>query len=343
MNNRISPDTDLFAARGTFSGSYVNPLTDQEEEVTLSTAAYEPEGLAEGEANPLVIWLHGQGEGGTDPDIAILGNEVSALAKEEIQSYFKTDDVTGAYVLAVQAPTYWMDEGDGTNGNGSGISRYTEILMDTINDYVAAHLDVDTDRIYLGGCSNGGYMTMNMVIHYPDYFAAAYPICEAYAYYEYERNSDGTYVKASEEATGTSAFVKTGRVWFTEEKLQAIKDLPIWFVQSADDPVVVPANYLLPTYQALVQAGAENTWVSYFETVEGTDSPGTTYMGHFSWIYLFNNQVTGVQDKAAIAASTDAEIFGFEPSNATGGGTAAATVGETTYTNIFEWLNAQSR
>ena len=342
-NNRISPDTDLFTARGTFGGTYVNPMTDQEEELTLSTAAYEPEGLAEGEANPLVIWLHGQGEGGTDPDIAILGNEVSALAKEEIQSYFQTDDVAGAYVLAVQAPTYWMDEGDGTNGNGSGISRYTEILMDTINDYVAAHPDVDTDRIYLGGCSNGGYMTMNMVIQYPAYFAAAYPVCEAYAYYEYERNSDGTYVKTNDEATGTSSFVKTDQVWFTEEKIQAIKDLPIWLVQSADDPVVVPMNYLLPTYQALIQAGAENTWVSYFETVEGTDSPGTTYLGHFSWIYLFNNQVTGVQDKAAIAASTDAETFGFEASNATGGGAAAATVGETTYTNIFEWLNDQSK
>ena len=343
VNNRISPDTDLFAARGTFSGSYVNPLTDQEEEVTLSTAAYEPEGLAEGEANPLVIWLHGQGEGGTDPDIAILGNEVSALAKEEIQSYFKTDDVTGAYVLAVQAPTYWMDEGDGTNGNGSGISRYTEILMDTINDYVAAHPDVDTDRIYLGGCSNGGYMTMNMVIQYPEYFAAAYPVCEAYAYYEYERNSDGTYVKTNDEATGTSSFVKTEQVWFTAEKIQAIKDLPIWLVQSADDPVVIPANYMLPTYQALIQAGAENTWMSYYETVEGTDSPGTTYLGHFSWIYLFNNQVTGVQDKEAIAVSTDAETFGAEPSNTTGGGAAAATVGETTYTNIFEWLNDQSK
>ena len=343
VNNRISPDTDLFTARGSFTGTYVNPMTDQEEELTLSTAAYEPEGLSEGEANPLVIWLHGQGEGGTDPDIAILGNEVSALAKEEIQSNFHTDDVTGAYVLAVQTPTYWMDEGDGTNGNGSGISRYTEILMDTIEDYVAAHPDVDTDRIYLGGCSNGGYMTMNMVIQYPEYFAAAYPVCEAYAYYEYERNSDGTYVKTDDEATGTSAFVKTEQVWFTEEKIQAIKDLPIWLVQSADDPVVIPANYMLPAYQALVQAGAENTWMSYYETVEGTDSPGTTYLGHFSWIYLFNNQVTGVQDKAAIAASTDAEIFGFEPSNATGGGTAAVTVGETTYTNIFEWLNAQSR
>mgnify|MGYP003378153178 CR=1 FL=1 len=96
--------------------------------------------------------LAGKGEGGTDPDIAILGNEVSALAKEEIQSYFKTDDVTGAYVLAVQAPTYWMDEGDGTNGNGSGISRSTEILMAPLNVYVTAPPAVNNERIYLGGC-----------------------------------------------------------------------------------------------------------------------------------------------------------------------------------------------
>ncbi|WP_176974284.1 hypothetical protein [Trichococcus collinsii] len=58
---------------------------------------------------------------------------------------------------------------------------------------------------------------------------------------------------------------------------------------------------------------------------------------------MFNNQVTGVQDKEVIEASADAETFGFEASNATGGGAAAATVGETTYTNIFEWLNDQSK
>ncbi|MEI2803530.1 MAG: hypothetical protein V9E84_07545 [Trichococcus flocculiformis] len=114
VNNRISPDTDLFTARATFSGTYVNPMTDQAEELTLSTAAYEPADLSEGEANPLVIWLHGQGEGGTDPDIAILGNEVSALAKEEIQSYFKTDDVTGAYVSGCPS-AYLLDGRRGRN------------------------------------------------------------------------------------------------------------------------------------------------------------------------------------------------------------------------------------
>lgn len=111
-------------------------------------------------------------------------------------------------------------------------------------------MSIPTGSIWAVARTAAMRMTMNMVIQYPDYFAAAYPICEAYAYYEYERKSDGTYVKTDDEATGTSAFVKTEQVWFTEEKIQAIKDLPIWLVQSADDPVVVPANYLLPTYQA---------------------------------------------------------------------------------------------
>ncbi|MCI7812077.1 MAG: prolyl oligopeptidase family serine peptidase [Lachnospiraceae bacterium] len=329
IGNRICPDTAMFNSRDSFTGTYMNNITGEEEEITLRTAAYEPESLADGEKNPLIIWLHGQGEGGTDPDIEIIGNEVCALARPEIQSYFSAGDQQGAYVLAVQCETYWMDEGDGTNGKGSGVSRYTEILMDTIADYVDSHPDVDPNRIYLGGCSNGGYMTMNMIINYPDYFAAAYPNCEAYAFYEYEKNEDGTY-----KQDGTVTETR----WVTDEKIEAIKDIPIWFVLSVNDPVVDPKAYELPTYRALVQAGAENTWLSLFETIEGTDSEGTEYMGHFAWVKLFNNEVTGVQDREAIAASTDNETFGAAPTN-NGGGELAA--GE--FTNIFAWLNAQSK
>ena len=336
--NRICPDTERFSNRGSFTGTYMNNFTGEEEEVTLRTAAYEPEDIADGEKNPLVIWLHGQGEGGTDPDIEILGNEVCALAREEIQSYFTAGEEVGSYVLAVQCETYWMDEGDGTNGNGSGVSRYTEILMDTIKDYVESNPDVDPNRIYLGGCSNGGYMTVNMLVNYPDYFAAAYPICEAYAFDEYARNEDGTYKRNEEAGMGTSAFELTGERWMSEEKVEAIKDIPTWFVLSVDDPVVNPKAFALPTYRALVQAGAENSWLSLYESVVGTDSPDATYMGHFSWVYVLNNQVTGVQDKEAIAASTDNETFGTTPTNE-GGGTM--TAGE--YTNLFAWMNAQSK
>lgn len=131
INNRIVPDTEMFNFRDSISGDYINPITQKTDTLKLHLAAYEPAQLKSGNKKPLIIWLHGQGEGGTDPDIAILGNEAAALARPEIQSYFTSgsNKEKGAFVLIVQSPTYWMDEGDGTNGNGSGVSRYTQILM----------------------------------------------------------------------------------------------------------------------------------------------------------------------------------------------------------------------
>ncbi len=348
--NMISPDTDLFTVSGEHSGSYKNPLTSDKEDLKLMYKAYEPETLKSDNArNPLIIWLHGAGEGGEDPDICILGNEVSALAKDPIQSYFTTDGGEGgAYVLVVQSPTMWMDAGDSSQGSGDKASRYTEILKDTITKYLDENTDVDRDRVYVGGCSNGGFMTMNMLIEYPELFAAAYPNCEAYAFNEYEKESDGNYKydKDKELIPSETRFV-------TDAKIERIKDKPIWFVHSADDWVVEPENFSLPTYRALLKAGAKNVWFSYYENVVGTDDPnanqniilspeytvGPGYMGHFSWIYTFNDQVTGVQDPAAIAASTDTETFGFLPTN-NGGGNEKA---QGTYDNLFKWMNAQHK
>ncbi len=334
MDKIICPDTEMFSKRDSFAGTYQNPFTG-EEELTLHFAAYEPETLSGDEKNPLIIWLHGMGEGGKDPDIAILGNEVSALAKDEIQSHFSSGYQTGAYVLVVQTETYWMDEGDYTSGNitGSGESLYQEILMDTIQSYVDSNPDVDPNRIYVGGCSNGGYMTMNMIIHYPDYFAAAYPCCEAYSFYECERDEDGL-----ARLTEDGAAIFGSDPWLTEEKIDAIKDIPIWFIGSVDDAVADPKIYVLPSYRALVQAGAENCWLSMFENVKGTDDPNASYIGHFSWVYLLNDQVTGVQDREAVRNSEDLELFGTTPSNEGGG---ASKAGE--YSNIFDWMNLQSK
>ena len=329
IDRRVCPETALFSNRSSFSGTYHNDLLDQDDQLTLQTAAYEPSQLKGSGRAPLVVWLNGQGEGGTDVDIELLGNKVVALAENRIQSHFDSDGASGAFVLAVQTPTYWMDEGDGTNGNGSGVSRYTGILMDAVDAYVTSNPSVDADRIYLGGCSNGGYMTMNMLVTYPDYWAAAYPVCQAYSYWEYERDADG--------ATGRSS-VPTDKVWFTGEKVEKLKDIPIWMALSIDDPVVNPLRYGLPDYRALVQAGAQNSWLSVFESVKGSDDPTATYIGHFSWIYLLNDEITHVQDRNAIAATSGTDDFGQVPSNDGGG---SENAGE--YDNLFDWLNAQSR
>ena len=321
------------------------------ENLKLEMAAYEPENFKLGARKPLIVWLHGQGEGGTDPDIDILGTETSALAKEEIQKYFTTGgtDTKGAFVLAVQSPTYWMDEGDGTNGNGSGNSRYTQILMDTIKEYVKHNPYVDTSRIYLAGDSNGGYMTVNMIITYPDYFAAAVPICEAYAYHEYARNSDGTYktnnleVSADGKNSAVSKFVETKKLWVTNEKIQKMKKTPVWFIAAADDGIVTPQKFSLPTYRDLLKAGADNAWYSYYENVIGTDVPNSRFPGHFSWIYFLNNQVEGVQNRDKIKNSKDETTFGFEPSNTGKGGNEKAQLKGKTFENVFEWMNFQKK
>ena len=250
---------------------------------TLMYKAYETDTLKNDNAkNPLIIWLHGQGEGGTDPDIAILGNDVTNLGEEKIQSYFKKDGAEqGAYVLAVQSPTMWMDNGSGQNHGGGAKSIYTTALKATIDNYIANNTDVDSNRVYIGGCSNGGYMTVNMITAYPSFFAAAYPICEAYQ----------------------NAFL-------TDAEVTSIKDMPLWFVASADDTTVNPDNFVKPTFKRLRDAGGEDVHFSFFEHVYGTDTGSQVqYMGHWSWIYAFEDKVIkDIADVNNITAPSTADV-----------------------------------
>jgi predicted esterase len=251
-------------------GSFTGRSTGKPGDETLTYAAYEPWSLrGDGKPNPLVIWLHGGGEGGVDVSITLLGNEVVSLIRPEIQSHFTTEGgAGGAYVLSIQCPTMWMGTSKGF-GHGEYPSIYADVLKSCIDDYVDKHPDVDRNRIYLGGCSNGGYMTMHMLIRNPRYFAAAYPTCEAYM----DEN-------------------------ISDNEIKALAEENIWIVQSYDDTTVDPKTHCIPTFQRLIKAGAKNVWMSMFENVQGIDTPGQRLMGHFSWCYLFNDAVTMSQEQS---------------------------------------------
>ena len=252
--------------KGTFTGA----TTGKPGEVTLTYASYEPWSLkGDGKANPLIIWLHGGGEGGVDVSITLLGNEVVSLIRPQIQSHFTTEGgAGGAYVLSVQCPTMWMATAKGF-GHGDYPSLYADVLKSCIDYYLEQNPDVDRRRVYVGGCSNGGYMTMHMLMRHPRFFAAAYPTCEAYM---------DQYISETEIAT------------LAEEN--------IWIVQSYDDTTVDPKTHCIPTFQRLMKAGAKNVWMSMFENVQGMDTPGRRLMGHFSWCYLFNDAVTKSQEQS---------------------------------------------
>ena len=293
LENFLS-EADYFN-KGTFTGR----LTGKPGDVTLTYASYEPWSLkGDGVQNPLVIWLHGGGEGGVDVSITLLGNEVVSLIRPEIQSHFTTEGgKNGAYVLSVQCPTMWMGTSKGF-GHGEYPSLYADVLKSCIDEFVDQHPDVDRNRIYVGGCSNGGFMTMHMLLRNPRYFAAAYPTCEAYM-----------------------------DQYISDNEIKMLAEENIWFVQSFDDTTVAAATHCIPTFQRLVKAGANNVWMSMFESVVGMDDPGMPIMGHFAWCYVFNDAVTLSQEQVE-----DSVV----PTN-NGGGTIAPQG----HANLFEWMNAQ--
>ncbi len=232
-------------------------------EETIQYAHYAPG--ADGGKHPLVIWLHGLGEGGEDPTIALLGNRVTTFVDNDFQGHMNK-----AYVLVPQCPTMWLDGGqDGEE------SRYLESLMALIRRYAGSSPEIDPDRIYIGGCSNGGYMTMALLLEDPDFFAAAFPVCQAY--------QDS---------------------WLSDSEIARLAKVPMWFIHSELDQVCPPGESTFPTVQRLLAAGAKDVRLTRLGLiVDGSGLPSQQagmpyrYNPHYSWVPVLNgrcvDQVTG--------------------------------------------------
>ena len=197
---------------------------------------------------PLVVWLHGGGEGGLLPD-RYYDNETPlranrgalGFATQQAQRIFG-----GAYVVAPQSTSFWIEDGP----------RFAPLIREIIGDLVRRY-PIDRERIYVSGCSNGGYMTMEMTSIYRDLFAAAVPICGV-----------------------VQSLQSGGPRLLTDAELQAI-DTPTWLVTSRDDPVVpaepntVHAHELIPG--SLMTLYDQVIWNGY------------RFNGHWSWIYVARN------------------------------------------------------
>lgn len=197
---------------------------------------------------PLVVWLHGGGEGGSLPD-NYYDNETPLRANRGALG-FATPAAQrifgGAYVVAPQSTSYWIEDG----------RRFAPLIREIIGD-LGRRYPIDRDRIYVAGCSNGGYMTMKLTSIYRDLFAAAVPICG---------------VVESLEPGGAKLL--------RDDELTAIRT-PTWLVTSRDDPTVpavpntVHAHDLIP-----------GSRMTLYDRVVWN---GYQYNGHWSWIYVGRN------------------------------------------------------
>ncbi len=256
MKNRYTPDLEKFK----FS-AYTH-----KDGIKLSYASFAPE--ASGAKKPLIVWLHGGGEGGTDATIPLSANKAVAFASKPIQDIFG-----GAYVYVPQTPTRWMDDGKvivSGKEKANAVSKYTGALQGAIEDYVSKNPGIDKNRIYIGGASNGGFMVIRLLADYPKYYAAAFPVCEG----------------IKEEFLSNAA-------------INEMKNIPMWFVASAADNVLPAPMFTVKLYDRLVKAGAPEIYFNYYKNVVDVTGQykkenGTPYEydGHWSWIYVYNNSPT---------------------------------------------------
>ncbi|GAB2475223.1 hypothetical protein GCM10027063_15080 [Promicromonospora xylanilytica] len=196
--DRLSdPEVDAFTHHATASG--------------LNYRLFSPERGRGRDGAALVVWLHGGGEGGLrtdgydyyDNEAQLRANRGAlGFATPEAQALFG-----GAYVLAPQATSAWMQDGDG----------FAPLVLEAIEEVAAAHR-IDASRIHVVGCSNGGYMSLKMVAEHPETFASSVPIC-----------------------CGIGARDGSGAYFISDDELAAMTT-PTWLVASADDTTLDPED-----------------------------------------------------------------------------------------------------
>lgn len=165
--------------------SQQEPLTNQalptylEGEVTVDGTDYPylllpPLEVLEGKSYPLVLFLHGSGERGTDNEKQKAHFPVR-MAQPELARRFDS------YVLAPQCPR----KDSWAKSDGLRTDRFTQDPKPTqalrgalacLREVIREH-PVDLDRIALTGLSMGGAGAWDLALRRPDVFSAVAPIC----------------------------------------------------------------------------------------------------------------------------------------------------------------------
>jgi len=137
-----------------------NPIIQQEvyDPSTLNYLLFMPRETTavENGKYPLIVFLHGIGESGSD---------LWRVKNEGLPKILDGNNSFPFIVVSPQCPSttewYW---------------NRTDIKINRLIDSVIARYPVDTNRIYITGLSMGGIGTLDMAIRYPKRFAAVMPV-----------------------------------------------------------------------------------------------------------------------------------------------------------------------
>ena len=169
----------LIATTSVFSQEFKEELLVHQND-TLPYRILIPKNYNSQKFYPLLIFLHGAGERGSDNKSQLVHGSF----------LFKSEDFRNNYPAIVVFPqcpekSSWANvkrNYDMLNGKKfdffKEISENKQLIMvEKLLDFIQKQYNIDPTRRYVGGLSMGGMGTFELVARNPDYFAAAFPIC----------------------------------------------------------------------------------------------------------------------------------------------------------------------
>ena len=206
---------------------------------------------SEKEKVPVLVFLHGMGERGRENSRQLL-HVMPEFARTAVRQKYP------CYVIAPQCSpdNYWTSGERMNDGDIAWVSRPDrpqEMVMEVL-DQILEHPSADADRVYLIGLSMGGAGTWDMLVHFPDRFAAAIPICG----------------------------------WTSLDNAPKIAHIPVWIFHGADD-LTIPVAESHDMYKALKRAGGHPIYTE----LEGVRHNSWDYVfsnGTYVLDWLFNQR-----------------------------------------------------
>jgi predicted peptidase len=198
---------------------------------TLPYRILYPKNYSADKKYPLVLFLHGSGERGRDNEKQLFWG-AGLFLDSAIRERFP------AIVVFPQCPqnSFWnaitftkFDDSLRFNFPASKIPIKPMQMLLALTNELVKNTNVDTNRIYVGGMSMGGFATYDILWRKPHFFAAAFPICGG-------GNPEQVNLYANK--------------------------FPIWIFHGSSDPIVPVADSRL-MYKTLKAVGADVKYTEY--------------------------------------------------------------------------------
>jgi len=219
------------AAEGDLRSRLEKRVYENADGESLPYRLFVPRGYDVGKRYPLILFLHGLGERGSDNELQLKHAEVLRFVSDEVQARH------ACFLVAPQCPkdskwvqTFWgirraeVADDEEPSAQPSRAMRLVMEMLDSLDN----EFSIDPDRRYVTGLSMGGYGTYDLCLRRPEAFAAGVPIC--------------------------------GGV--DPSRAKEIAHIPFWIFHGSDDPVV-PVELSRSMVRALKAAGAKPKYTEY--------------------------------------------------------------------------------